>query len=206
MSMWTDPSEVIDLEFKVCWTGAGRLHVTAVMPSCRREVWPFSEAALHQTHQGQIDLDVQSRQLSLFCTFPNHAPFWFFFSLPKACDLVHYQRAFCSNSPLRVLLFFFCLSRRFGQAWSSLAQSLSTLRRKAAKWHPRGNQKHALASLSLVWEIISDYVQFLALHRLQANTQACMKARRGIKNVFWGSFNLWSPGGGGDFWLTPAHV
>lgn len=78
MSIWTDPSEVIDLEFKVCWTGAGWLHVTAVIPSCRREVWPFSEAALHQTHQGQIDLDVQSRQLSLFCTFPNHTPFGFF--------------------------------------------------------------------------------------------------------------------------------
>lgn len=94
--------------------------------------------------------------------------------LPWACD----HRAFCSTSLLCSALF--CLSRRFGHSPSSLARSLCMLR-KSAKWHPGGNQKHALASLSLLLEIIWDYVRFLALRWLQANTQACTNARKGIK-------------------------
>lgn len=118
---------------------------------------------------------VQSRQVGLFCLFPNHLPLGFITPsvLPRA-QTGH-------SAPLLLcVLAQFRLSRRFGQALSSLARSLCMLR-KAAKWHPGGNQKHALASLSLLLEMIWDYVQFLALCRLQANTQACMKARREIK-------------------------
>ncbi len=66
-------------EFRVCWTGVGLLHVTAVIPSCRHEVWPFPEAALGLCLSSHCRLIccVQSRQLILFCTFPNHTPLGF---------------------------------------------------------------------------------------------------------------------------------
>lgn len=58
MSIRTDPSEVIDVELRVCWRRAGWLHVTAVIPSRRHEVWPFPEAALplRPPSEGRIDL------------------------------------------------------------------------------------------------------------------------------------------------------
>lgn len=67
---------------------------------------------------------------------------------------------------------------------------------RAAKWHPGGNQKHALASLSLPLEVMSDYPPSLALPQFQTNTQASMKARRGIKEgvcVLGESLNQWIP-------------
>lgn len=84
----------------------------------------------------------------------------------------------------------FRLSRRLlDRLRASLAPSLRALS-KVAKWHPGGNQKHALASLSRPLEILWD--QLLAPHWLQANTQAqSMKTCREIWELlllFWVSF------------------
>lgn len=176
MSVLTDLLEVIDLEVRVCWTEASRLHVTAVIPSCRHEVWPFPEATLHLCLSSSwrtdwsVDRKVDGSSSFIHFLIIYHLDLLSWASAHSQGILLHFSTA-CT---------LFCLSRKFGHARSSLAQSLCTLR-QAAKWHPGGNQKHALASLSLVLEIIWDYVQFLDLRRLQANTQACMKARRGIK-------------------------
>lgn len=160
-------------------TRAGWLHATAVIPSCRHEVWPSPEAALHLCLSSlwRTDWSVARKADNLTSSFPNHAPQGFITpsTWPRA------QTPDNSAPLLLCVLALFCLGRRLGRARSSLARSLGTLRKKAAKWHPGGNQKHALASPSLVFKVIGDHIQLLALHRLQANTQACMKARRGIK-------------------------
>lgn len=169
LSISPDSSEVMDLEVRVCWTRAGWLHVTAVIPSPRHEVWPSSlSVSLWRTHWS-VACRADGSGSAVHFLIILHVGL-----LPWACD----HRAFCSTSLLCSALF--CLSRRFGHSPSSLARSLCMLR-KSAKWHPGGNQKHALASLSLLLEIIWDYVRFLALRWLQANTQACTNARRGIK-------------------------
>lgn len=72
LSISPDSSEVMDLEVRVCWTRAGWLHVTAVIPSPRHEVWPFISVCL--SLKDTLICSVQSRRLRLSCTLPYHTP------------------------------------------------------------------------------------------------------------------------------------
>lgn len=189
MSILTDPFELIDVKDKS--RPAPRYCSDPVM-----QTWSLAFHLSVFSLKDRLICSVQSRQVGLFCTFPNYLPLGFI--TPSV-----WPRAQTGHSAplLLCVLALFRLSRRFGQAWSSLARSLCTLR-KAAKWHPGGNQKHALASLSLLLEMVWDHIQFLALCQLQANTQAHMKARREIKEWVLSfvfclgcSFNHWSPEG-----------
>lgn len=153
MSIRTDPSEVIDVELRVCWRRAGWLHVTAVIPSRRHEVWPFPEAALplRPPSEGRIDLWRAKQTARPLLYISQSRTSWI--HGPRACDPVLGRWALCCAPPSRALPLS-CLSAGFWTGPGAVWPGASVTLRKTAKWHPGGNQKHALASLSLVLEII----------------------------------------------------
>lgn len=64
-----------------------------------------------------------------------------------------------------------CLSRRFGQARSSLARSLCTLRKKLQNGTQEEIRNMRSPRCLCCWKSFRDHIHFLALHWLQANTQ-----------------------------------
>lgn len=166
MSILTDPSEVMELEVTVCWTGAGWLRITAVshhadMESGLSQKQPFISACLRS--EGQL-------QDSLFCTFPNHTPLGFITS-----------SVWASARPPGILLHFSLACRPFSVSAEGLDGLGAVWPGAFVRWAKlqNGTQEEIR---NMRWPLsVCCYVQFLALRRLQANTQACMKARKGIK-------------------------
>lgn len=125
MIIWADPSEVNSL------LDESR---PASCYCCDPQVCPFLEAALHLCLSSSLkDTDwsgaCKADRSALFGTFPNHTPLGFLY--PRAVT------QWTTRGHSAPLLLSSCLSRRFGQARSSLARSLRNAEDESCKMAPR---------------------------------------------------------------------